>query len=182
MVRIMIDSHCHIDYIESPETAIEESKKKGIKAIVTSALSMREAEKVFALKKKFPDTLYVCLGIHPIEIQEKTDEYIDSIKKNKRNIVAVGEIGLDGMKAAHNYEKTKEVFSYMIELSDELKLPVVIHSRDGSIKAINDAIRILSESSAKRVMMHCFSGSENNLKEALDLGYYISYATNVCWT
>ena len=178
----MIDSHCHIDYIENPEAAIEESKKKGVEAIVTSALNVQEAEKVLALKKKFSDTLYICLGVHPMEIQVYNDAYADFIKANKENIVAVGEIGLDGMKATHNYEETKEIFSEMLTLAEELNLPVVVHSRNGEIKAINDTIKILSESNAKRVMMHCFSGNENNLKEALELGYYISYATNICWT
>ena len=178
----MIDSHCHIDCIENPESAIEESIAKGMRAIVTSALNIEEAEKVFLLKKRFPNTLYVCLGVHPMEIDVYTDDYISFIKTNRKNIVAVGEIGLDGMKATHNYEKTKEVFSEMIDVSIGLKLPIVVHSRDGKIKAINDAIKILSERNAKNVMLHCFSGNENNLKDALDRGYYISYATNICWT
>ncbi len=155
--------------------------EKGIKAIVTSALNMNEAEKVFLLKNKFPGILYACLGVHPIELDAHTDEYVDFIKRNAKNIVAVGEIGLDGMKAVKRYEETKEVFRNMIDLAEELQMPVVIHSRNGKIKAISDAIKILEESNAN-AMMHCFSGNENNLKDALDLGYYISYATNVCWT
>ncbi len=178
----MIDSHCHIDYIENPESVIEESQKKGVRAIITSALGMEEAEKVFVLKKKFPETLYICLGVHPMEIKTYNDDYVDFIKSNKDNIVAIGEIGLDGMKAVDNYEKTKEIFSEMIDISIELKLPIVVHSRNGKKKAVSDAIKILSERDAKNVMLHCFSGNENSLKEALDLGYYISYATNICWT
>ena len=49
-------------------------------------------------------------------------------------------MGLDGLKATKHYEKTIEVFQNMIDLADELKLPVVIHSRNGEKKAINDVI------------------------------------------
>ena len=178
----MIDSHCHIDYIENADSVIEESKRKGVTAIVTSALTMEEASKAFALKKKFPDTLYVCLGIHPMEIVKYTEEYVNFIKKNRENIVAVGEIGLDGLKATRNYDNTIEIFTNMLQLAEELNLPVVIHSRNGEKKAVNNAIKILSENNAKHVMLHCFSGNESNLKNALELGYYISYATNICWT
>ena len=178
----MIDSHCHIDHIEDAESAIEESRKKGIKAIVTSALNMEEFENVFHFRKKFPNVLYICLGLHPMETDAYNDEYIDFIRKNRSNIVAVGEIGLDGMKAVHNYKKTIDVFSGMLALAQELKLPVVIHSRNGRKKAISDAIGMLSEGDIKKAMMHCFSGNDKNLKEALELGYYISYATNICWT
>jgi len=178
----LIDSHCHIDRIKGPESAIEESRNKGITAIVTSALSLKEAEKVLALKKKFSDILYVCLGVHPIEVQEYNDDYINYIRERNSDIVAIGEIGLDGMKAGQNYDKTSDVFDRMLTLANELKLPVVIHSRNGEKKAISDVIRILSKSNVKQVMMHCFSGNETNLKDALDFGYHISYATNICWT
>ncbi len=178
----MIDAHCHIDYVENTEAAIEESVSKGVNAIVTSALSVKEAEKVLLLRKKFPKNLFICMGIHPMEIQEYADEYINMIKQNKKGIVAIGEIGLDGLKATRNYSETIDVFNSMLDLAEELSLPVVIHSRNGEKKAVSDAIEILAERNAKNVMMHCFSGNETNLKAALDNGYYISYATNICWT
>jgi TatD DNase family protein len=55
---------------------------------------------------------------------------------------------------------------------------LVIHARD----AFSDALEILRDKESKRVCLHCFSGSEGNLKEALKRGYFISYATNICWT
>lgn len=178
----MIDAHCHIDYIEGTEQILEEAKKKGMKAIVTSALNREEAETVFRLREKYPNFLYVCIGLHPSEIDKFTDmeDYLDFIKSSKEKIVAVGECGLDytWSRDESTRERSRQVFIKMIELSEELKLPLVIHSRD----AMRDTLDILESHNTRNVMLHCFSGSEATLKAALELGYYISFATNVCWT
>jgi TatD DNase family protein len=72
----------------------------------------------------------------------------------------------------------KKVFILFIDLAKELNLPLVIHARE----AFNDALEILKEKNAKDVVLHCFSGSEGNLKEAIKRGYFISFATNICYT
>ena len=73
-----------------------------------------------------------------------------------------------------------------IQLVKELHLPLVIHSRngrdnkEGSNDGIGDAIDMLIENNCKHVMMHCFSGSEGQLKKCLEQGWMISFATLVC--
>ncbi|MBI2076593.1 MAG: TatD family hydrolase [Candidatus Aenigmarchaeota archaeon] len=186
----MIDSHCHLHCINDIDAVIGEAKEKGMKAIVTSALDTGEAEKALVLRERYPGFVFVCLGLHPSDIDKFTDEQLEDytgfIRKNRENIVAVGEVGLDynWVTDKNRQEKSKEIFSRMIELAHSLRLPLVIHSRNGSDgkSAISDTIKILKVYNAKRVMMHCFSGNESNLKDALDLDYYISYATNICWT
>lgn len=184
----MIDSHCHLHYINDIDVVIREAKKNGMEAVVTSALNMEEAKKELALQERYDGFVFVCLGIHPSDIDKFTDKqmeaYIDYIKENKENIVAVGEVGLDykWVTDKSKQEKSKAIFSRTIELAHSLRLPVVIHSRNGKDSAISDAIDMLQEHKAKRVMMHCFSGNESNLRDALNSGYFISYATNICWT
>lgn len=184
----MIDSHCHLTHIEEIDMEIGEWKSKGVKAVVTSALGIEEAQRSIELKEKYPDFIFVCLGIHPSDIDKFTDEqledFIEYIRTNKENIAAVGEVGLDynWVTDKSRQEKSKEIFRTMIELAHSLRLPLVIHSRNGKDSAISDAIDMLQEHKANRVMMHCFSGNESNLRDALNSGYFISYATNICWT
>jgi TatD DNase family protein len=89
-------------------------------------------------------------------------------------------VGLDYSEECQGIdrEKMRKIFYSFIDLAKELDLPLIIHARD----AFNDALKILKEKSAKKVVLHCFSGSEGNLKEALKRGYFISFATNICWT
>ncbi len=183
----MIDSHCHLCHMENVDEIIEEAKLKGVDAIVTSALGRERAEKSFAIRERHPDSVFVCTGLHPSEAgKPDEEEYMDFIRKNSKNIVAIGETGLDYNRVTDKgkQEASKAAFLEMIKLAGSLDLPLVIHTRNGpkNENAVADALAILKENGAKRVMMHCFSGSESDLKEALGMGYLISYATNICWT
>ena len=185
----MIDSHCHITHVENIDKEIKDWKSKGVKAVVTSALDIGEGTKSLQLREKYPEFVFVCLGLHPSDIDKfsggQVEEYIKFIKENTKNIVAIGEAGLDYNWVAdkNKQETSKGLFLQMIELARAINLPLVIHSRNGhNESAISDVLNILKENDAKKVMMHCFSGNESNLRDALELGYYISFATNICWT
>ncbi len=185
----MIDAHCHVTYIENIDREIAEWKDKGMKAVVTSALGIKEAEKSLELRNEYSDFVFLCFGLHPGDIgkftSKQTEEYVEFIGQNRKNIVAIGEVGLDynWVTDKTKQEKSKEIFLQMIELANALNLPLVIHTRNGRDgSAVADALAMLKENNAKQVMMHCFSGNESELRTALSLGYFISYATNICWT
>ncbi len=198
---IMIDSHCHIEHMKDAESVLEEARKKGMRAVITSSLNVKEAETAFELQKKYKDFLYVCVGLHPSEIENfqnpkdsenskasrgafenfpGLEDYFDYIMSRKERIAAIGEVGLDytWLKDEEKREKSRQIFIQLIELSREMQLPLVIHSRE----AMRDTLDILKAQGAKDVMLHCFSGNEATLEMALELGYYISFATNICWT
>ncbi len=184
----MIDAHCHLEHMDAEEV-IRHAKKAGMSAIVTSIADIKDREDVIALRKKHPDFVFACLGFHP-EIMGKynagdIDDYIEFIRLNKRYISAVGEVGVDynWVTKADDQLLSRNIFEKFIELSEELKLPLVIHSRngrdnkEGNNEGIHDAIEILKKHRCKEVMMHCFSGNEVQLKTCLEEGWMISYAT-----
>lgn len=185
----MIDAHCHLEYMEDAEDVINHAKKAGMSAIVTSIADIKDKEKVVELHKKHPDFVFICLGFHP-EIMDKynasdIDTYIEFIRQNKEYISAVGEVGVDynWVTKAEDQLLSRSIFEKFIELAKELQLPLVIHSRngrdnkEGGNEGIQDAIDILKNSGCKDVMMHCFSGSEVQLKTCLEQGWIISFAT-----
>lgn len=183
-----IDAHCHIEHMEHPEKIAEEVRKNMI-AAVCSVPNPNDFEKIMQLREKFQDCMFVCLGFHPEYIEKysakQIDECIDFIKENKKKLVAIGEVGLDynWIKEKEKQDKTKEVFIQFIDLSKETKLPLVIHTRNNNEKqqdAVSDALKILTDQNAKSVMLHCFSGNENNLKYALEQDYFVSFATLIC--
>lgn len=188
----MIDAHCHLEYIENANEVIKEARQMGMAAIVTSIADIKDKEKVLAFHRNNPDFVFVCLGFHPEVMKDYTDadigDYIEFIKQNKKDISAIGETGLDynwNTKAVEQ-ARSKEIFQRFVELSKELRLPLVIHSRngrdnkEGSNEGIGDAIEILKKNNCKHVMMHCFSGSESQLKTCLSEDWLISFATIIC--
>lgn len=179
----MIDIHCHLEFIENPIEIIREAKKK-MTAVVTSVADLKNAERILKLRENYRDFLFVSLGFHPECLKSYKDEeikkYIEFIIEKRKEICAIGEVGMDFSENCKDIDKErmKNVFVSFINLAKELNLPLVIHSRD----AFNETLLILKENKAKKVCLHCFSGSEGNLKEALKLGYFISFATNICYT
>ncbi len=186
MIRTGIDAHCHLEHMENPESIAEEVRKRMLGA-VCSVPDPKDFERIMDLGKKFDDCVFVCLGFHP-EIafdytKEKIEECIEYIKENRKHIVGIGEVGLDYNynKEREKQERTKEIFIQFIDLSKELKLPLVIHARnhpeDKSMDAFADCLKILTDENAKHVIMHCFSGNEQILEHALEQNYWISFAT-----
>lgn len=184
----MIDAHCHLEYMNAEEI-ISRAKKVGMSGIVTSIVDIRDREKIIALKKKHPDFIFACLGFHP-EVMDKysasdIDNYLEFIRQNKKFVSAVGEVGLDynWIKRADDQLLSRNIFEKFIELSKELGLPLVIHSRngrdnkEGSNDGIADAITKLKQNDCTNAMMHCFSGNEVQLKDCIGRGWIISFAT-----
>ena len=116
--------------------------------------------------------MYAAVGIHPENLEGLREDYLDTLAnlyKSNEKVVAIGEIGLD-----YYWDIPKEpqlkVFEDQLKLSLELDAPVVIHDRE----AHADTMRILKKYTPKKVLLHCYSGSREMLKEVINLGAYIS--------
>ncbi len=139
--------------------------------------------KVLELSKKY-EIIKASLGIYPLDAvglgnyddtpretrKLDVDEEIKFIKKNKDKIIAIGEIGLDKSPEEPKLEEQKEVFWKCIRLAEQIKKPIVIHTR----KAEQECIEILESSKIKNVVLHCFTGNLKLVKKAEDLGFYFS--------
>ena len=101
------------------------------------------------------------------------DEEINFIKKNKNNIVAVSEVGLDFVNGED--KEQIEDFQKMIELAEQLKKPIVIHSR----KAEQKCVEMLESSKNKKIVMHCFCGKKSLVKRINGNGWFLTVPTTV---
>jgi TatD DNase family protein len=193
-MTLFIDLHCHLDHYyfkEDIDKVIERAKSAGLKFIVTSGINPETNKIALDLCKKY-DILKPSLGIYPITALQKEidsgdfplkknifdiDKEIEFIKKNKKKIVAVGEVGLDYLweKKEEQQKNQKELFEKMIALAESLKKPIVIHSR----KAERDCIDMLESSTLKKVILHCFCGKKKLVERAEDNGWYFTIPTNV---
>ena len=175
------DSHAHLDdekFNEDREEIIEQIKKSGVTKLVSAGYSLEGSKMAQDLSNNY-DFIYSTCGISPNDIPQNEEELwnmLEEIKEiaqlNKKN-VAIGEIGLDYYWNQNNKELQKMAFFKQIELANELKLPIVIHTRE----AVMDTIQILKEHIVEQKgVFHCCPLNRELVKEALKLGFYISFA------
>ena len=182
------DSHAHLDdekFNEDREFLIKSLKEAQIVKCISAGYSLEVSRKAINLAKQY-DFIYAACGIAPSDIPQTEDELWKDIaqiekmvKENhtekKKIVVAIGEIGLDYYweKDEERRNMQKKAFIEQINLANQLELPIVIHTRD----AIMDTIEILKNHEVKhKGVFHCCPQNRELIKEALKLGFYISFA------
>ena len=177
------DSHAHLDderFDEDREEIIEKIKMSGVTRLISAGYSLKGSKKAVELSEKY-DFIYATCGISPNDIPQTEEELWKNISEIKQivtdnsKIVAIGEIGLDYYweKDLQRRELQQKAFIKQIELANELQLPIVIHTRE----AVMDTLQILKENKVlKKGVFHCCPLNRELVKEALKLGFYISFA------
>ncbi len=169
-----IDVHTHLNFLDiAPEIAIAEGKKLGVKRFFTIGTEPEDHEIVLGLAQKYYPEVMCTLGIHPHEAQKFDARVENFILKNApaKEVVAVGEIGLDYFYSHSPHDIQQAAFRRQLELAEQLKLPVEIHTRD----AEEDTLEILREFKGRVTgLIHCFTGTQKLANGALDLGFDIS--------
>lgn len=175
---MLIDTHTHLDdarYNDDREAMIARARESGVEAFLTIGCDLATSHAAVQLADRYP-FVYASIGVHPHEVKHIGDSWYDEFRQLalNKNVVAYGEIGLD---YHYNHSSPKEQrarFREQIQLARELRLPVIIHTRE----AQKDTVAILREEKASEVggVFHCFSGDAWLAKEALDLGFYLSFS------
>lgn len=170
----MIDTHTHINCIEelSIDKIIQNAKDNGVEKLIVPAAYPSDIDIVAELVEKY-ENVYGLLGVHPSEVKDWDDSLIDKIKEYSISpkIVGIGEIGLDYYWDKSFNDLQKEVFIKQVKLANELDLPISIHDR----VAHKDTFDILTEyNKNSKVVMHCFSGSVEFMRECVKKDWYIA--------
>ena len=175
------DSHAHyIDerFSEDREKLLLSLKNEGnVEYIMNVGYDIESSKQAIELSDRF-DFCYSVIGVHPHDADGVTLDDYDILKKLSKNkkVKAIGETGLDYHYDNSDREKQKEEFANHLDLAKELKLPVVIHSRE----ATKDTLDIILPKDNHGVF-HCFAGSVETAKTVLDKGYYISFSGTVTY-
>jgi TatD DNase family protein len=154
---------------------IARARAAGVVRLITVSSFIGDAEACAALAARH-DFIHFTAGVHPHEAKSFTPEAAEGIRRAAAlpRAVAIGEIGLDYHYDFSPREAQRRVFCAQIALARELKLPVVIHTRE----AWDDTLRILGEERASEIggVFHCFSGGTAEARRCLDLGFFLSFA------
>src|SRR3990172_8808041 len=155
----MIDAHCHLYEISE-----EEWKDSGLEAMICVGADLETSRKAVELAEKHSE-VYATVGVHPeASLKPQAPSLNELLKLTKhKKVVAVGETGLET-----GSEEEIKLFKFNIDLARETKLPLVVHCRDQFEK-------IFEVLDYNRVQMHCFTGNEEQMRECVKRGWYISF-------
>ncbi len=176
----LFDSHCHLDdekFNLDREQTIQHIFQSGVSKLISAGYSLEGSKQGLELAKTYPQ-IYTISGISPNDISETVENIEEQIKQIERlaghqKVVGIGEMGLDYYWNRENKELQQFAFITQIELANKLNLPIVIHTRE----AIADTLEILkSHPVTKKGVFHCCPLNRELVKEALALGFYISFA------
>ena len=170
MTPRLVDSHCHIDgekFDADRDAVIERALAAGVDSmVVINGVAMAE---------RYP-FIYATVGVHPHEASTATPEIYEKLKADVRHpkVLWVGEIGLDYHYDFSPRDVQASVFIDHMRIAAEARKPIVIHTRE----AWADTIRLIREHwtpTGLPGIMHCFTGGPDQAREALDLGFYLSF-------
>jgi TatD DNase family protein len=179
----MIDSHCHLAddaFKDDLDAVVARAQAAGLTSAlcILSADEPDEVARAPLVKRAWPAVEFAA-AVHPHRAKPYADRPADAAAATRAaadaaRAVALGEIGLDYHYDFSPRDVQREVFAAQIALALELDKPVVIHTRE----AADDTLAVLREAGRGqiRAVMHCFTGSVDDARRALDLGCYISLA------
>jgi TatD DNase family protein len=176
----LVDSHCHLDdrqFDGDREAVIDRALAAGIKWMlaVGSGDGPPDLEAGIRLAETH-DAIFATVGVHPHDARKATLETFRKLADLllRPRVVAMGEIGLDYHYDNSPREQQRGVFIRQMHLAQEARKPIVIHTRE----AWDDTFRLLHahwKPSGLSGIMHCFSGGPEEAKQAIEMGFLLSF-------
>tara|TARA_B100001175_G_scaffold315390_1_gene326846 strand:+ start:840 stop:1628 length:789 start_codon:yes stop_codon:yes gene_type:complete len=141
---------------------------------------LNDLDKLLKIYEQYLNNMFFTIGVHPHHANEINDDYLKKLKQavNKNNPHAVGETGLDFFRNLSTYEEQIFAFEEQIKIAIDTNKPLFLHQRDSH----DDFIKILRKYSSdiNKSVVHCFTGTQEQLNDYLELGCYIGVTGWIC--
>jgi TatD DNase family protein len=179
----LIDSHAHIDFpqfAEDREEMLERARAAGVDTILAIGTGPGPEKLDVAIPfAEEHDWIFTTVGIHPHEAKEVTPKHLEELERLAKHpkVIAWGEIGLDYFYDHSPRDTQAQVFCEQMKLARAAKLPIVIHCRDAWANCL-EIIENEWKSSGLGGVLHCFTGTLDEAKHGMDMGFMISFAGN----
>ncbi|EMI5489006.1 metal-dependent hydrolase [Providencia stuartii] len=175
----VVDSHCHLDCLDyeklhtGVDDVIAKASQRDVGFMLAVATTLQGFDSMKTLIGERPNVAFSC-GIHPLNLDEGHDfDRLAQLAAGKE-VVALGETGLDYYYQKENAALQQESFRQHIRIGRQVNKPVIVHTRD----ARADTLAILREENVTECggVLHCFTEDKETAIELLDLGMYISFS------
>ncbi len=170
-----IDTHAHLyldEFRQDRNEVISRAKDVGVKRIYLPNINSETIHSMYELEEKSQGYCSALMGLHPCYVKEDYSSELDRVYKelSSRPFAGIGEIGLDLYWDKSTLSMQIQAFKAQISWAKELDLPFVIHSRDST----EEIISLLEKRGEKyKGIFHCFSGTANQAKRIVELGFYL---------
>ncbi|KOO05649.1 TatD family hydrolase [Vibrio hepatarius] len=172
----MIDTHAHIyasEFDNDRDQVVERALAQGVEKILLPNIDLDSIEPMLQTEAAYPEICRSMMGLHPCYVDSNVKQTLEIIHSwfAKHNFIAVGEIGID-LYWDKTYKAEQEMaFTTQLNWAKEMKLPVVIHTRD----SIQETLALLEKEQDGSLsgVFHCFGGSVEEAKAINDLGFHL---------
>ena len=170
------DTHTHL-YAEEfdPDLTklLEIANAAGVERFFMPNIDSGSIEGMINLGKTYPEKCFPMMGLHPCSVKENWKKEMAIVEEwlSKRKFAAVGEMGIDFYWDKTFIEEQKTVFRMQVELANQYKLPIVIHTRD-SFDVAYDLLKEIKKEEPCGIF-HCFTGNAEQAKMVIDMGFYL---------
>ncbi len=174
---MIIDSHCHLDKLDTSHYPdglaglITAAQADGISQMLCIGVDTQQFAPMMAQIEPY-DFIHASAGLHPLGVKELSSLALLEQQARHKKVVAIGETGLDYFYQQDNAALQQQAFAAHLDLSRQLKKPVIVHTRDAKA----DTLALLRDKADLEVggVIHCFTEDWAMAKACLDLGFYIS--------
>lgn len=176
---MIIDSHAHLndeDLFPRAQEIYDRMGGDGLAAIVNVGYDRPSSLTAVELAKKY-DRFFATVGVHPHDAKSATEEdyaLFEKLVKEDRKVLAIGEIGLDFHYDLSPREDQERVFVEQLRLAHSLKIPTVVHLRE-AYGVMSKILRENEKYLEYGVLLHCYSGSKELVKEYEKYDLYYSF-------
>jgi TatD DNase family protein len=173
---ILFDSHCHIDdksFDPDLDDVMDRAAQSGVQAMMVVGIDRTTAQKAIQIAGQYPN-VFTSVGVHPhdaIQCSAQVLEQLQHLARTNDCVKAWGETGLDFNRMFSPQKDQEACFAAQLAMAQELDLPLIFHERDSGGR-FYDILK--SEGPhARQGVVHCFSGTKQEMFNYLDLGYHI---------
>lgn len=176
---MLFDTHAHYTdaaFDEDRDQVLRSLPGEGVGLVLCPGNDLWSSRRAIELAETYP-FLYAAAGIHPEDALGLPEDWLAQVEAMAAHpkVKAIGEIGLDYYWKEVPHDLQKEVFRAQLALAEKLDLPVIVHDRE----AHGDTLAIVKEFPRVRGVFHCYSGSAEDAKTLVKLGWYLSFTGTI---
>lgn len=171
----IFDSHCHLDdrtYARDLEKVLQRARRAGVARTMTIGIDKRTSTIAVSLAQSH-SKVYASVGVHPHDVRNCDESVLQELVNlaQDKKVRAWGEIGLDFNRMYSPRKDQEKWFRRQLEIAGQLNFPMIFHERDSNGRFLE----MLKDCALKNIdgVVHCFSGTREELKHYLDLGLHI---------
>lgn len=171
----LFDTHAHYDdsaFDADRDALLAALPGQGVERVVCPGCNLSSSRACVALAEQYPH-VYAAVGVHPSDAHEVPAGWVAALEAlaHHPKVVAIGEVGLDYHWKPIHFDEQTDVFRAQLALAERLDLPVIVHDRE----AHRDCLELVRAFPNVRGVYHCYSGSLEDAKVLVKLGWMLSF-------